>query len=520
MTTTGDFYGLTLGEAPPSGDSATNELLDVFAVLKPKPSRTPLVRIGADTDGSYLVPDDLDGISACFSPGANRIKHFEDFLADHHQIPSHMCDYTCEADDFTTPLKPLQTFVKKWLDVVPGDDNISLETWVTTQAPTGDLLLQMDIEGAEYRNLLRTPTEILARFRIVVLEVHGLDRMLERDVLRYAIHPFFEKLGRLFTTVHAHPNNCCGEFSVPGTDVRIPRVLELTLVRNDRFVAGDGPANLPHRLDVSRNVPRKPPLVLSDAWCDYNRPVEARLKVVEDLLTYRGEQIAPVGDRLSSTLSMTMHSLQTLASLVSPPGDRARRGALVDVAHGKPFRLSSSLGSAPEAGFVRSKGNYFFHTDVGVGEWIEIDLGQMHTVCRIEITNRRDGHHDRSRHLFVRLAPGKRGRRAQVFPLYKEGAMAGGAWRKCAVDVPPTAARYVTITSPTHTALHFSRLRVLAVSADGARPEDIDGSALLRDAKTWARRRLEKGVDTLSDRVSARIFSVAIRPARPPAERG
>ena len=51
--------------------------------------------------------------------------------------------------------------------------------------------------------------------------------------LRGAIAPFFDKLARNFTTVHAHPNNCCG--SVTSRGLEIPRIAEFTFYRNDRF---------------------------------------------------------------------------------------------------------------------------------------------------------------------------------------------------------------------------------------------------------------------------------------------
>ena len=82
------FYGLDIGEPSGSTGAATDEIVAVFELLKPKASKTPLIRIGGDMDGSYLVPDDLDGIAACFSPGVNRIKYFEDFLTDRYGIQS------------------------------------------------------------------------------------------------------------------------------------------------------------------------------------------------------------------------------------------------------------------------------------------------------------------------------------------------------------------------------------------------------------------------------------------------
>lgn len=488
MTTAEDFYGVTLDGL--SSPASTSELIDVFHILKPKPSQTPLVRIGGNADGAYLVPDDVDGITACFSPGVNRIKYFEDYLADRYGIPSHMCDFTCDVADFTTPLKPaLQTFTKKWLDVTRGDDNISLEDWIVAHDPPGDLLLQMDIEGAEYRNLLGTPDEILARFRIIVLEVHGLGRMLDARVLRQVLAPFFAKLDATFTTVHAHPNNCCGDVALPQCDVRIPNVLELTMMRTDRFIPAAGPVALPHPLDVSRNVPRKAPLVLSDAWCDYQRPLESRVKIIEDALGYRDDPaVGPADRELAAALSLTMQSIQSLATLTAPASPAGRHDGLTEVARGRPFRLSSVYGSTPAEGVVRSSDTYFFHTGFGTGQWIDVDLGREHRIGRIEITNRRDGYQERSRFIFARLSTGRQVEGALVFPLYTDGQMKDGAWRECAIELPYALARYVAIIAPMKTALHFADLRVYAVASDHTDTGDRGRAAPLHRVQSRLRR--------------------------------
>jgi len=41
-----------------------------------------LIRLGVLGDGGYLVPDDLDGIEACFSPGVGFDSAFEKDCAD------------------------------------------------------------------------------------------------------------------------------------------------------------------------------------------------------------------------------------------------------------------------------------------------------------------------------------------------------------------------------------------------------------------------------------------------------
>ena len=455
---------MDIGEPSESTTAAIEEVVAVFEFLKPKASKTPLIRIGGDMDGSYLVPDDLDGITACFSPGVNRIKYFEDFLADRYGIESHMCDFSCDVEQFTTPLKPGQTFLKKWLDARPGEDNISLEDWICGHDVAGDLLLQMDIEGAEYRNLLATPDEILTRFRVIVIEIHGLKQMLDAAILRRVIAPFFTKLGRHFTSVHAHPNNCCGEFTVPGTDVRIPDVLELTFVRSDRFEPAPNTVLLPHPLDISRNLPRKPPLFLSDAWCDYNRPFVSRVKILEDRLDYR-DAMGRVGaePELSGVLAMTMQSLQTISAR-SVPSKSAAEG-VVEVGRGRPYVLSSAYGRTSKVGVIQPHRNYFFHTDFGRDQFLRVDLGCSRVVRRIEVTNRRNGFQDRAKFIFAALAETDEATiTPNVYPMFASGPLADNAWMECGIDLPDVAARFITITSPINTALHFADLRIFAVS--------------------------------------------------------
>src|SRR5580692_6161639 len=49
--------------------------------LRPVLTDKKLIRVGGDEDGGYLVPDDIDGIVACFSPGVGPVAAFEGALA-------------------------------------------------------------------------------------------------------------------------------------------------------------------------------------------------------------------------------------------------------------------------------------------------------------------------------------------------------------------------------------------------------------------------------------------------------
>jgi hypothetical protein len=44
-------------------------LKSFFGLINPVITVKELIRIGGDADGGYLVPNDLEDLSGCFSPG-------------------------------------------------------------------------------------------------------------------------------------------------------------------------------------------------------------------------------------------------------------------------------------------------------------------------------------------------------------------------------------------------------------------------------------------------------------------
>jgi FkbM family methyltransferase len=268
-----------------------SSITDAVLVMKPKPSPYRLKRIGSNRDGAYLVPDDLEGIDACFSPGVANTKDFEDVLTDKHGIKCHLCDHSSDAHLLETPLRQgMQTFKKKWLDVDGSADSISLADWIEELSPwpDRDLLLQMDIEGAEYRNLLGCDDAVLKRFRIIVIEIHDLHVVRHPEQFEKQLGPLLRKLDKQFVCVHAHPNNCCGDFELPGTGLNIPNIHELTFLRRDRFAPARRFAPLiPHPHDVTLNVRENLPLLLSPAWCHTgSRGLVSRLAVAKHWVDY------------------------------------------------------------------------------------------------------------------------------------------------------------------------------------------------------------------------------------------
>ncbi len=445
----------------------TSYVAEIILVMKPKSSPAPLIRIGGNGDGAYLIPNDLEGIAACFSPGVNNFKNFEDELTDVYGIKCHMCDYSSDVQKLKTPLvEGMQTFKKKWLDIDSGDDSISLEEWVLELSPNEneDLILQMDIEGAEFRNILHCPDDTLRRFRIIVIEIHGLGVAKEPTEFEKQLGPLLRKLDKLFTCVHAHPNNCGGDFVLPGSGLNLPYTHELTFLRKDRFKqkGKSYPSLIPHPLDIKSNVWRNPPLFLNEKWCENGvRKSASTIKMLEDKLDYYVRAFQEHKNETAATV-LTIHQLsqQILARFYSETSLKIDDGSAADIADGKHFYLSSNLGKFPKEGFVKSKSPFFFHTGFGVNQYITVDLGEEYELFSLVVGNRIDGCRERARCLFYVAHQTKEPNLRFGLPLSIDKTFYERKASKCETPLLNARARYLTIFSPEKTALHFESIRI------------------------------------------------------------
>jgi len=244
----------------------------VLDFLRPKPQPFNLVRVGGNSDGAYLLPNDLKGISRCFSPGVGNTKIFEDDLLDRFGIESSLLDYSVTGTHFRRPLVPgKQTFRKKWLSTQPGKDNVTIEQWVAEEGVEGDLILQMDIEGAEYENLLGASRATLRNFRIIVVELHGVAALMQSHEGLGKLVGLARHLDGEFMVCHIHANNGVRPVRVPGTKALVSDLLEVTLLRRDRvdknsviFIR----PKLPHNHDIHSNLPGRKPAYLGKGWTD------------------------------------------------------------------------------------------------------------------------------------------------------------------------------------------------------------------------------------------------------------
>lgn len=238
-----------------------SRLRDLLVKLRPTETGYDLIRVGGQFDGGYLLPDDLAGISAVFSPGVGLESRFENFFAN-AGAKVFMADPTVDKPALENPLF---YFEKKFITGSDTNESYSLNRWVNKYAPeSGDLILQMDIEGAEYPALLSCSDDTLQKFRIIVCEFHNFEMIFSNFGFEI-MGEIIDRLTRLFNVAHIHPNNTQPVYQVGR--LIVPTVFEVTLHRKDRIVCGDSvyTSQIHHPLDAPCN-PHLPEVVLPQNW--------------------------------------------------------------------------------------------------------------------------------------------------------------------------------------------------------------------------------------------------------------
>lgn len=243
-----------------SFNSNPKEIKEFIDLCHPILTDKKLIRIGDFTDGGYLIPDDLNGINFCFSPGVDQTASFEFEMAKRN-ISSFMIDYSVDSPPVENKLFH---FEKKYLGVTNNDVFTTLDSWVMSKniKEEEDLILQMDIEGAEFETLLHTTDKTIFKFRIIVIEFHGLDELINPKGLQI-IRATFSRLLKNHSIVHIHPNNISPTVNYKGLE--IPPTMEFTFLRNDRFQNSSFESNYPHLLDA-KCIPTKEDIILPRTW--------------------------------------------------------------------------------------------------------------------------------------------------------------------------------------------------------------------------------------------------------------
>ena len=165
-----------------------------------------LVRLGSAHDGGYVMPDPgLGGIAYSLGIDSN-----VDWDLDMAARGFHVFQYDGSIDALPAPHADNPAFAFHGLficgrpDPRPGYRTLSQLIAENGHGEERDMILKMDIEGAEWDVLAALPRPDLMRFRQIVLELH----LRAEDMGRLPV--FSSLLRRLASThqaVHAHANN-------------------------------------------------------------------------------------------------------------------------------------------------------------------------------------------------------------------------------------------------------------------------------------------------------------------------
>jgi len=238
----------------------SNLIKNFLKTTRPVGSGIELIRIGGPGDGGYLLPNDLEGITAIYSPGVSDVSDFEFFFAE-KDIECYLLDYSVESPAL---IHNKFNFSKRFLGHSTFGHFVSLSDWLRENNETGgDLILQMDIEGDEWEILESIEVQTLRSFRIMVVEFHDMaNRLFNKDKFEECIK-IFDLLLEEFQIVHVHLNNCCKTVNSRG--VLLAPVWEVTFLRKDRVLEADYSLTLPHKLDRP-NLPNKSAIKVPKQW--------------------------------------------------------------------------------------------------------------------------------------------------------------------------------------------------------------------------------------------------------------
>ncbi|MCE0522569.1 MAG: FkbM family methyltransferase [Methylacidiphilales bacterium] len=189
------------------------------------------IRVGAPHDGGYVMLDDFREISGAYSLGIGPDVRWDLALAQ-RGVPVWQYDPTVPGPPASDPLFTFQPWRIGTLDD-PETQTVSLASLIEMNKHQGaDLILKMDIEGAEWEVFAGIDPDLLRVFRQIVVELHSLHRVAEPDWHQQATSALTH-LTRHHQVVHVHGNNLSS--IVVAGDLRITESLEVTLARRNAY---------------------------------------------------------------------------------------------------------------------------------------------------------------------------------------------------------------------------------------------------------------------------------------------
>ena len=180
------------------------------------------ILIGRKSDGCYVLLDDFENIKIAYSFGIANMIQFDDELAK-RGIDVYMYDHTisslpynnakfhwskigiCASNERTQDLKTLEDLMKE-------NGHISEK----------NMILKMDVEGAEWSSLNEINEDILRQFKYIAIEYHFLEPPKEEL--------YYKVIKKIHKTHQAFYFRCHGRENISPIRTRICKYLEVSYI--------------------------------------------------------------------------------------------------------------------------------------------------------------------------------------------------------------------------------------------------------------------------------------------------
>lgn len=202
------------------------ELLRLIRPRKEPGAELRFVRVGPQMDGGYLMVDQHLTGGVAYSFGISLDVNWDAAMVE-RGFDVFMYDHTIDG-----LLHQSSGFHWQKIGIAAEDQEnlLSLATILKSNGHLGqkNIVLKMDVEGAEWDVLPSLSDETLACFSQIVIEFHGLDAV-DDDANYQRMRKALLRLLRDFVPVHAHGNNHTDQEIVGG--LTISPVMEVTYLR-------------------------------------------------------------------------------------------------------------------------------------------------------------------------------------------------------------------------------------------------------------------------------------------------
>lgn len=234
----------------PPRTEADARCAEAAQLLRPYATAAALTRVGDAGDGGYVMVEEI-AAEAAISIGIGSNVSWDLDVAG-HGLPVAMFDPTIPAAPASVPggrfhrvgLGTAQQATTSGLALEPLARLLEL-----AEAPTtGDLILKIDIEGAEWDALADVGD--FSRYPQIVFELHDLSRLADAGSAANVLH-LLRAIHATHLPVHIHANNEAGLAAFGA--YWLPEVLEVSYLRRDLAVNARPADALDTRLDSPSN---------------------------------------------------------------------------------------------------------------------------------------------------------------------------------------------------------------------------------------------------------------------------